>query len=796
MAKFRIESQITLLAVIIAAAVITSGYFAWKSLSEIVTSIHEEALPDNRLFLMKDIANDLTAIENNVRIFVLTNNRNNLESYDSLKSNVTGKIQSLYATTPPLHTQRTLVDSFRSLAISKVELWQGLLELHRQAEGTESEFSGLMEELEEDFDTITTMRIKEGFFRRLFGKPKVTTDTTITERKLQKEELREQIRELQNEMSERDEQLNILESNLVAQNIVFTNKINQLISEAEQNEAQSLLEETREADRLASVTYKRLAGFSVAAVILLLLVLFLLFNYLKKARSYEKGLKKAQREAENLARAKERFTANVSHEMRTPVNAIYGLAEQLLQRKNNDELNEQIVVLAQAASHLNNIINDTLDFTKIQTGKIKFRPVHFSPTQVLEEVVSLQKYNAIGKGIGLNHNFSDRLPEAIYGDPLRLRQIVINVLGNAVKFTEKGAVTFKADAQAGTENQINLHLLISDTGIGISKADLDVIFDEFVQAENHEGKKYRGTGLGLAIVKQLTELQGGKIKIESEPGTGTTVFISIPYPIGNKDQIQPEIYKPAEKLQLPGQLKILIADDEEFNRFLFKGIFRKWNIPYREAINGHEAVEAAFNDDFDIILMDIRMPGKNGFEATKEILEEKPGSKIIAITATTDEAEKEDCRKAGMIGFLPKPFSENQLLNAIHSATGEDKKSKTAGKPKRYAERIKEMAGGDAAFLKEMIDLFIRSSRKNISSLEDAIRDKDWKTVSDSAHQLAPQCKQLGANDLYDKIKTLEKEAEQKMVDESKLTALFPEIENEMKAVNRELKELQEESQN
>ncbi|MGM0619990.1 MAG: ATP-binding protein [Bacteroidota bacterium] len=787
MAKFRIESQITLLAVIIAAAVITSGYFAWKNLSQIVDSIHQEARPDNKLFLIKDIATDLSAIENIVRLYVLTNNEENLKPYEELQIGITNKIQELYRLTPPETDEWIRIDSIRNLAVNKVQLWEKVLNLHNETKGIQPEFSEIYSQLEQQkFDTIRNETVKEGFFRKLFGTEKVIVDTTIVERNLEKDEIREQIRKLENEITERGEETNLLESNLINQNIQITNKLNALIAQAEQEETNSLIEETLEADRLANLTYKRLAAFSIAAVLLLLLVLFLLFNYLKKARTYERGLKKARQEAENLAQAKEKFAANVSHEMRTPVNAIYGLAEQLLKRKNNENLNKQISVLAQSAQHLNHIINDTLDFTKIQTNKLKLNSISFSPEKVFDEVVALQKYNAAQKNISLKYQSSENLPEALIGDPLRLKQILINLIGNAIKFTDKGEVVFSAKSEKQEENLFELQMEIRDTGIGISKENLKIIFDEFVQAENPEGKKYSGTGLGLAIVKKLAELQGGSVKIDSEPGTGTTVKINIPFPGGDKNEIKEEEFDSPEIHDQFKQLRVLIADDEEFNRFLFKGIFTKWGIQYTEVTNGEEAVKAALNNTFDIILMDMRMPKKNGIEATKAILQEKLDAKIIAITATNEENEQKACLEAGILDFIPKPFSEMQLFETIHSTLNlEEPKLKPSAENENIAE-MKRMANGDKEFLKEMISIFISSTEKGIDNMETALKNSDWETISETAHQIAPQCKHTGDVELYNQIKKLEKMAGESPENESEVEHAFQQMAKKLKKINRE----------
>lgn len=789
MAKFRIESQITLLAVIIAAAVITSGYFAWKNLSQIVNSIHQEARPDNKLFLIKDIATDLSAIENIVRLYVLTNNEDNLKPYEELQFGITDKIQELYALSQPGTDERERIDSIRNLAVTKVQLWQKVLNLHKESKGVEPEFSEVYSHLEQQkFDTIRNETVKEGFFRKLFGKKKVIVDTTIVERDLGKDEIRERIRQLENEIIEQGEQTNLLESNLINQNIQITNKLNALIAQAELEEANSLIEETLEADRLANLTYKRLAGFSIAAVLLLLLVLYLLFNYLKKARSYEQGLKKARQEAENLAQAKEKFAANVSHEMRTPVNAIYGLAEQLLKRKNNEKLNEQISVLAQSARHLNHIINDTLDFTKIQAGKLKFETVHFSPQKVFEEVVALQKYIAAKKDILLEFQPAKNLPDALVGDPLRLKQILINLVGNAIKFTDKGKVSFYARSEKQDDNIYNLQMEIRDTGIGISKENLEIIFDEFVQAENQEGKKYRGTGLGLAIVKKLVELQGGAVSVDSEPGIGTSVKVNIPYPEGDINEIEverPESYEVYDQFK---QLRILIADDEEFNRFLFKGIFDKWGIDYSEATNGEEAVEEALQNDFDIILMDMRMPKKNGIEATKAILNKKPDAKIIAITATNNKNEHNACIEAGMLGFIPKPFSEKLLFETIHSTIDANEVILKTEKQNKYIAEMEQIANGNDTFLKEMILIFIRSTESGIGNLKTALKNNDWETISETAHKIAPQCKHINEQELYKNIKELEQMTSIPPVDKAKAERSIRTIAKKLEIINNEFR--------
>eukprot|EP00764_Aduncisulcus_paluster_P004180 gnl/Carplike_NY0171/1670_a2256_378.p1 GENE.gnl/Carplike_NY0171/1670_a2256_378~~gnl/Carplike_NY0171/1670_a2256_378.p1 ORF type:complete len:431 (-),score=32.43 gnl/Carplike_NY0171/1670_a2256_378:276-1568(-) len=399
MSKLKIEIPITFLSLIIGAAVVTSGYFAYKSLSNIVYSIHQEATPDYQLFLVKDLAADLTSLENNARLYILTNKKNDLVPYQTLRKQIVSKVEDLRHSNTASPEEQLLADSLTTLALQKIELWQKVLNLHRSAQNVDtSSFIEIYSKLDEEkLDTIQTETEKKGLLRKIFGGKKTIIDTTIVKRELEPEEIKEQIQNLESEIKEiqeKGEEKNILESKLISKNMVLVNKLNELVKLAEKNENDKLIEKTNEADRLAGITYKRMAIFTVTAVILLLVVLFVLFNYLKKMREYQQALKKAKLEAENLAVAKEKFAANVSHELRTPVNAIYGLTEQLAQKPMDETTNELVSVLSKSAIHLKNVINDTLDFSKIQANKLKLKKIDFSPAEIFKEVIALQKFEA------------------------------------------------------------------------------------------------------------------------------------------------------------------------------------------------------------------------------------------------------------------------------------------------------------------------------------------------------------------------------------------------------------------
>ncbi len=757
MKRLRIELQIILLALVIGSAVITTGFFVYRSMSQIVSSIHREALPDNRFFLIKDIANDLGSLENNVRLYILTGNREDLARYDSLLRRIAFK--SAQTITLPVKGEHDemLADSIRAIALEKQELWQEILTLHESAKESGSSFTGIYSKLETtETDTVIVETPKKGFFRKILGGKKVTTDTVISERPLEGEKIREEIRNLETDMVEEGRTIKETESHLIEKNILLNKRLNNLIADAENKKATERVIKTREAGELASRTYKQVAAFILTAIVLLLVSLFVLFNYLKKSRATQQALQDARQKAEELAKAKQQFVANVSHELRTPVNAIYGLTEQALQKTADPGLKELMTIISTSSRHLKNIINDTLDFSRIEARMIRLETVVFSPRVLCAEVLSLQKYEANRKGISLDLVWDESVPEALRGDPLRLKQILINLVSNAVKFTATGGVRLKVLATPDRDNLTMLTMTVEDTGIGISEKNQQVIFDEFVQAQNVEGKKYGGTGLGLHIVKKLVELHGGTIGVNSKEGKGTQITVSIPYAAAPEGIIRTVDHESMPVLPVFGTLSVLIADDDEFNTYLLKVILKKWGIVFETAGNGKEAVKAALRGHFDLILMDLNMPEMDGKEAAKTILREKPGTKIVAVSATHDPEEQSDSRKAGMVGFMHKPFTERELYDLLLSmANGEKEKPREVAPPLDKAE-LSRLANGDRAFLEEMIRLFIRSAQTAMKQIEDALLTNDLDGVSAFAHKISPSTKQVGAASLYALIKQLE----------------------------------------
>jgi len=796
MKRLKIEIQVILLTICIAVAVIISGYLAYQSLSKIVETIHREARPDLKLLLIKDIAADLNEVENTIRLYSLTSDASFLRSYRQLGDSIQKKLNVLAGYAIPGSVEFSHIDSISLLANRKLIIWDEIRTLHHSKTDAHNTFSELYSRIDTAIIQPDTIRFKpeekKGFFKRVFSKKDTTTRRpVIIDKTEEKEIIKKEIAGIEQQITSQAKRLQTKEMVLLEKNIQLTQALAQHINSLESSEQERLETKTQEADSMAAQTFRRMAIFTIAAVVLLIIILILFFRNLQKNRTYQQVLRKAKAEAESLAKAKEMFVATVSHEMRTPVNAIYGLTEQMLQKPNSVEMTSDLKVVHKSAEHLIALVNDTLDFSKIESQKLKIEQIDFLPDEILSEVYTLHRVSAQKKGIELIVNNRTDKNLVLQGDPIRLKQILINLITNAIKFTHQGQITLALSGEETSEQGYLLHIEVADSGIGISKEDLHLIFDEFVQLDTDLTLKQRGAGLGLSIVKKLVLLQDGKIDVDSTPGKGTRFTIQIPYQKGNPNNLLKE---KTEHLAIPTwfrKLHFLIVDDEEFNLYLIKNILNTWGVMFTEAFNGKEAVDLVVKNEYDLILMDIRMPIMDGYEATKLILQHRPSSKIIALTATTKSADIQKIELAGMHAFLQKPFAESDLLNTILKLLPEESGQtiqKIIDKDTTIdLDELERISGGDTAFLNEMLEIFIRSSEESLTKFQQDFQNSNWSALAETAHKLAAPAKHLQATSLYNHLKKLETSAENLNPDEIK--ALIDSITMEINNINSNLKQ-------
>lgn len=396
-----------------------------------------------------------------------------------------------------------------------------------------------------------------------------------------------------------------------------------------------------------------------------------LLQHLEKTNK-ELEIQKAK--AEEATKAKAIFLANMSHEIRTPLNGVIGFSKVLEETNLNEEQKELTEIIVSSGENLLNIINDILDFSKIESGEFKLETTEFSLFKTVHSIIKLHSFFAEKKGIDLQIEIDKKLPDILFGDPLRLNQVITNLVNNALKFTKKGSVKISVSSIRKNTKKITLLFKVVDTGIGISDEGKEKLFKEFSQTDSHTTRKYGGTGLGLAISRNLVSLMGGEIGVNSVVGKGSEFWFSIPYLYSEKIVETDKQKGLPEEFEIPRNIKILYAEDNLLNQRVTGMLLQKLDIAYDIAQNGLEALEMYKKDEYDLILMDMQMPVLDGLESTREIRKyenirniENPIF-IVAVTANSDLQDKQKCIDSGMNDFISKPFKESDIKEKIKNA--------------------------------------------------------------------------------------------------------------------------------
>ncbi len=381
----------------------------------------------------------------------------------------------------------------------------------------------------------------------------------------------------------------------------------------------------------------------------------------------------ARKYAEDASKAKADFLAMMSHEIRTPMNGIMGVCALLMSSVKEKKHFDQLKIIHNCGEILLNIINDILDFSKIEAKKIEFEKVRFNIHQAIDEILQLLEPKAKEKNLNLSYSQSPSVMGWVLGDPTRFRQILTNLVSNAIKFTEKGSVSVSAVAKAKSDSICEFEFLVKDTGIGITREGQSKLFQSFSQADVSTNRKYGGTGLGLAISKGLCEKMGGQMKVESEFGKGSTFSFTLPFPEAQASDLSGTTTLEEIDLNYLAQshpLRILVAEDNPVNQVVISGFLEKLGYKAEVVENGLQVLESLKANVYDLILMDCRMPQMDGIEATSKIIEkfsvdQRP--KIVALTASSMQDEIERCYSAGMNDFMSKPIRINELVRVIKS---------------------------------------------------------------------------------------------------------------------------------
>ncbi len=469
-----------------------------------------------------------------------------------------------------------------------------------------------------------------------------------------------------------------------------------------------------------------------------------------------------------LARLREQFMANMSHEIRTPLNAIVGFCH-LLARSSlgarEKELSDNIQI---ASENLLAIVNDILDFSKIEAGMMVLENLPFDPAGLFKSVQQMFGEKARQKNLSLELVLAPGIPDQISGDPTRLTQIMINLVGNALKFTEKGGVVVSISpyVQKDDQHRIRLRIEVRDSGIGIPANQLERIFERFTQSDEQTTRIYGGTGLGLSIVKGLVEAMQGSVRVESQPGKGSTFTVLLPFSPAPENAAPPAQSFDNQLDRMGAEtlpdLRILVAEDNLMNRRVMELLFDEWKCRYMMAHTGREAVAllAQSPQFFDLVLMDIHMPEMDGYEAT-QLIRQKLGLAvpIVAMTAHALAGEREKCLQLGMNDYIAKPIREQELYHLIRSFAAAAGKSDEFGFDRAY---LQETTLGNVAYQGELAKIFLDQAPKDLQAIASALHAGDRLSAAKAAHSMKSTVGYMGfAHNIGQQLAAFEKACDQ-----------------------------------
>jgi len=801
--KVKLNSEIRIISfmLVIFLTVGITGLLAYRGFKQIVNSVSAASRPELKLSILKQIISDVSDAENSVKSYRLTRDNKLLTPFYKSILAVQKNVGELRMMTADNSRQSLLVNQLAMFVDEKYGILNEFLSLHPDENITNElvKISQMIEEenkkLEQnstylktegengtDFISEGSKKLKKrGLFQRLFRKKESNLNDTLSAATLVK--ITDPVKRRRRNISGEIERINrkhledVKESKeeeffLDSKSEAIMAEIRSVAAGVEEEEKKLIKEKIEKASGQAKATNRLVAIFCFAAGLLILIVSFVLIRYILKKRAYEKGLREGKKQAENLARSREIFLANMSHEIRTPMNAIAGFVNQVLKTDLQSGQRDQLKIVQRSTKHLLRIINDILDYSKLEAGKFSFVNVNFNPVNVISEVIEISGPLLENKELELNYEVTGSPVENALGDPVRLRQVLLNLVSNSIKFTKHGKVTIKAEFIENGAHDFIMQVAVCDTGIGIKEEKIKEILTEYSQADSSIFYKYGGTGLGLPISNKLVELQGGSLSILSYEGEGTTVTITLPYKKAEAEEPAEAENEETNPVPFFKELNILIADDDEYNRKLLHAVLSKRNVKVSEACNGKEAVDAAFNNIYDILLMDIRMPEMSGVEATKRIRMFSDSNKarvpIIALTAVTSREKMQLCKDAGINDFLSKPFRDEELFKKINllvndyelTINKEAMKTKENGNDPKgelfSLDELKKLSNGDTSFVKHMIEVFIKTTLEGVKAMEEALTKKNYKAIGDHAHKIAPPAQHMGANKLYGTLKKIE----------------------------------------
>ncbi len=745
--------------VALAAAVFLTWY-NFRNTTALSHTIENLQKPDTRISDLNLLVLNVNNAESDVRSFAITRNKDYLASYYNMVSASDSQmihLKSLFA-----GYEKEFDDISKSVK-KKFELYDELIDLRYRQLINEamSKISGNVKDIVIPADSDSVAATKQSFFKRLFSSGKRMRELE------EKAILLDSLNELQTQkLSSIKKTVAAAQENEVKQISILSEKElllleqDKALKEQLQEQVNNLEGKIRINNEIQSqkVVYdsrqqmQTVMAVTLFASVFILLLSIIILTGISRANRYKTELEKAKAKSEQLAKFKEDFLASMSHEIRTPLSAITGFTKRLLNTSATSEQKQYIRTIDMAGDHLLNIVNDVLDLSRIETGKLQLKNENFSVAALVNDVYSMLSQKASEKHINFTADTTSVMRDVVEGDPLRLRQILINIVANAIKFTNEGSVHLMVTKPEKDKYSFK----VSDTGIGIPEEKLQRIFNPYEQADNIE-KNYGGTGLGLAITGKITELLHGDIAIESRLQKGTVITVTIPYRQVETADAHTTVSKQEEKYLL--NENILIAEDDDLNRELAIASLKEAGADVITAHNGKEAIEKILLNNPVAVLMDVQMPEMNGRQAVMFIREHISKTlPVIGITANMMNDARQECADAGMNEVLLKPFDTKQLATILMPLI-ERYKEQSALVTDVFSFNLSSLyktSNGKGDFVIKMLKIFVSSNTKLFDNTLRFTEEEKYAEAAAHLHRMIPSFRQLELDHFTKIFKNLE----------------------------------------
>ena len=742
--------------------------------------------------------------QNNVNHFNRTLNKAH-SNMDSLRVLITDSVQLLKIDTIDMLLRQKRLNTRRLLETWKETNTEHLYTINIEKVIAEQDTFIEQKEIKEHVvvkqDTILSQKKPRGFFRRLadaFSPSREDTSIIVnTTRQIVTDTLvnvfnpadtiASVLKNLQDSVAGQRKLLadQLLEraANLRYNNSIVTRKINQILRDIEEEEVNASLERMQNKQKILRETSLLIAGIAIVSVIIVIIFIFMITRDISKSKYYRMQLEKAKQYAEDLLHSREKMMLTISHDIRAPLSSIIGYIDLLLRRHPDERQQYYLDNMSGSASHILSLVNDLLDFHRLESGKMEIQRVAFSVSALFNEIFTSFRPIAESKDLTFVLNLKEEGTEKLYiGDPIRIRQIVGNLLSNALKFTREGRVVMVVSINALADNSALLNVLVSDSGPGIPPEEQERIFGEFTRLSATE--KAEGFGLGLSITRKMTVLMGGNLSLKSVVGQGCDFTIELPLTVADVQVLPAAEEEAVSEPELPSfagrDVYCLLVDDDPLQLALTEEYLRQNHVEVSSCTDPFSVVTLLQKTSFDAVITDIQMPGMDGYQLLESIRNSGiPGTEnlpVIALSASV-ENEHDHYLKSGFTGFLNKPFTARQLITLLNKLLS----TELVVTSDFNFDSLTAFAGEDKEASASILKTFVEETTKSNALLEGTLQDDDREQSAKISHKMVPLFTMLGATSLVEKLRFIEKNATTLPVEEWK--SLLSEVIAEVKKI-------------